>query len=1282
MSSQSSLKQNVIPKIKIKTNPTHVPDEFVDIKHIPIPNHDNYTINKIYHIADIHIGLYIHLKDKLEYTQIFDKFFDEIKQNGTDNAVVVIAGDLITSKSKLNSEMIKFARTFLKNLTTLCPTIVILGNHDFNQTNPEYTDSLYPLCTDTDVISLIDTGVYKIGNILWSFSSLRDGKFIKANQINNPNNLSVIALYHGTIIGSKNANGTVNNIQEVGYHRVSEFDHYDAVMLGHIHKRQLLTEKMAYSGSLIAQNTSEIELVGNQKGIKIKGKDHESKNEKGHGYILWNRNINISINNKEWIPQFKDIDNDYCHIKIKDSMSQEEIDNIISINGLTNKKLKVTIQFCSKNKDNRSGEIDVESYIKDTYNIEGIKYCKLNEGKGKDVKTNDGTENVEMLGHVDIHNLIKDINPIYATKLIEKYNIGQYIPSADGDSTMLHNWNITEMEFKNVFIYGNDHDNVINFVTGVNNLCSPNKTGKTSICNTILYALFERTANDTKATNSVLNVNKTDGRIKLTIVSYPDIYIIEKNIHMNTKMKITSKTLFYKNSTLLNADTETETKKLIEKYFGDFDKFSLHQMISTKIHSSIFSMSPADRLKHFHNLFNTNYYDSVYKSMINDNKTSLSDKLTLETKISEVKKQMKYLNEHISDDRPLISEKDTLVNKRETNNELLNKIIDNITSLEIDLSKYTELIENTVKAPQRSIEQLNELFETEIYNDIVRDGLTSVAIKQKLTKIEKELSIDGNMNGNMNTKKPISKKLPKPDMSITELKELFAKYKSIKFPVLKIDVDEYDHLHEQLLNWQCELPVIISLYNSILPVFDETYMNLTSISKLEIIDEQQIRSTLEKIKSNKQLMSLLSDKQKPPKDDKYSRYCLEENKSKLITGKKKHIPSGNKFNELSISPHFIDEILELFHEDHNPNNENEIIIKGNNVSQMREFLTLIKDGTYQRYIETCKDIEFNNQVDESSKVTKYLNHYLYEECAQNEQSYQQYIANCLQTIMIILKYHNNMYKKITKQIEWYELDRIETITNEYNLYKKYLQQLDIHDDLEKYQKIADSVQYTDIINSLKTKLKGILIERNNLKSTIDNQNKRINAIEQLIKINEINRDRCSELSIELNNYVTSLDQLKENIILLEKGIEIFHPDCLSFKILESYLKNFCEHCDMLLNKLTGYKFTYTQEKGKLMFYVSKSILQEVNVLSGYESIILQLSINNALEGLIGGKFLIVDESFDCIDQNRFITELPDTINIMRKYYQSILLISHRDLPDDIIDKNIKIKALKDWSMII
>ena len=101
-----------------------------------------------------------------------------------------------------------------------------------------------------------------------------------------------------------------------------------------------------------------------------------------------------------------------------------------------------------------------------------------------------------------------------------------------------------------------------------------------------------------------------------------------------------------------------------------------------------------------------------------------------------------------------------------------------------------------------------------------------------------------------------------------------------------------------------------------------------------------------------------------------------------------------------------------------------------------------------------------------------------------------------------------------------------------------------------------------------------------------------------------------------------------------------------------------------------------------MFYVCRNDLnQDPTILSGYESVMLQLSMNNALEGLIGGKFLIIDESFDCIDQNRFLTELPNTVNIMRKYYQSILLISHRDLPDDIIDKNIKIKAYNDWSVV-
>ena len=80
-------------------------------------------------------------------------------------------------------------------------------------------------------------------------------------------------------------------------------------------------------------------------------------------------------------------------------------------------------------------------------------------------------------------------------------------------------------------------------------------------------------------------------------------------------------------------------------------------------------------------------------------------------------------------------------------------------------------------------------------------------------------------------------------------------------------------------------------------------------------------------------------------------------------------------------------------------------------------------------------------------------------------------------------------------------------------------------------------------------------------------------------------------------------------------------------------------------------------------------------LSGYERIILQIALSQASLSISNNhkcELLIIDEALDCIDQSKFTDKLPNIIEMIRQYYQTIIHISHRDVPKSIVDKNLKI----------
>ena len=63
------------------------------------------------------------------------------------------------------------------------------------------------------------------------------------------------------------------------------------------------------------------------------------------------------------------------------------------------------------------------------------------------------------------------------------------------------------------------------------------------------------------------------------------------------------------------------------------------------------------------------------------------------------------------------------------------------------------------------------------------------------------------------------------------------------------------------------------------------------------------------------------------------------------------------------------------------------------------------------------------------------------------------------------------------------------------------------------------------------------------------------------------------------------------------------------------------------------------------------------------------------------RLLCVDEVLDCLDNQKFDTDLPKIIDAMTQEYQVVLIISHRDLPRGIVSNNIKIIKRDKYSEI-
>ena len=114
----------------------------------------------IHHISDIQIR---NLKRHKEYEEVFERTYEEVRKN-KDNAVAYIGGDIAHSKTDMSPELIDQLSRLFKNLSDICPTIIIAGNHDCNLNNRSRMDCLSPIVDNLkhpNLHYLKDTGVYK-----------------------------------------------------------------------------------------------------------------------------------------------------------------------------------------------------------------------------------------------------------------------------------------------------------------------------------------------------------------------------------------------------------------------------------------------------------------------------------------------------------------------------------------------------------------------------------------------------------------------------------------------------------------------------------------------------------------------------------------------------------------------------------------------------------------------------------------------------------------------------------------------------------------------------------------------------------------------------------------------------------------------------------------------------------------------------------------------------------------------------------------------------------------
>jgi DNA repair exonuclease SbcCD ATPase subunit len=276
--------------------------------------------------------------------------------------------------------------------------------------------------------------------------------------------------------------------------------------------------------------------------------------------------------------------------------------------------------------------------------------------------------------------------------------------------------------------------------------------------------------------------------------------------------------------------------------------------------------------------------------------------------------------------------------------------------------------------------------------------------------------------------------------------------------------------------------------------------------------------------------------------------------------------------------------------------------------------------------------------------------------------------------------------EIASAINNIEKSNIEEKIKKYNeiLNKEYRANLDIESNKEKLENIVDKLSFTN------EKLENLEIVRKEIKAlTDDSLNEKLESLKRRLKQISSEVYDCDSLIVYhnkekfmLEEEIKNLDIEKESYYKLIdewKTFDLFSHAVSKKGIPTMLINNSLPLINNEINKILAGVVTFNinlEDDGtSLNVYIdygdSKRVIE---CSSGMEKMIASIAIRVALiniSSLPKSNIFIIDEGFGALD-NSNIESCSRLLVSLKKYFKTILIISHVDSIKDVVDKNIEI----------
>ena len=548
-------------------------------------------IRKIFQVSDIHIR---NFKRHDEYRRVFEKLYDYIRQNFTQEDLICLTGDIVHAKTDVTPELVEEVQTFLKNLADIGRVLLIPGNHDANLNNDHRMDALTPIVNalnHPNLTYLKKTCALDIynNNVTFYHWSVFDSHTEYPKCVGTEQDFK-ICLYHGPVSGTVTESGFGLFDNDV---KVDDFDGFDLVLLGDIHKTQFLNEAktIGYPGSLVQQNHAE-SLV--------------------HGIYVWD----LATKSAEFV----EIENDTAFYTIEvDAGIYQPLP-----------KLPKNLYLRVKYRNTDQSEIKrIVAEIKQEHNVLETSLMKIRDF------TNSSNENKKL----NVHN-VRDIdyqNTLLVDFLKEKYDlddqsvkdiceinkiVNDSLPKSEVPRNSI--WIPKTFEFSNMFSYGKG--NFIDFsnMTGTYGIFAPNASGKSTLLDSIAYCIFDKCSRTTKSAQ-VMNSVSDSFKCKLVFELNGLEYTIERKGSKQKLGNVKVNVDFYYtdhdgSKVSLNGKERNDTNKSIQNVMGNYEDFVLTALSMQNNNTGFIDMNQKDRKDLLSQFLDINVFEDLYNLANNEMK--------------------------------------------------------------------------------------------------------------------------------------------------------------------------------------------------------------------------------------------------------------------------------------------------------------------------------------------------------------------------------------------------------------------------------------------------------------------------------------------------------------------------------------------------------------------------------------------------------------------------------------------------------------------------------------